>query len=432
MARSPAEQIFDSLMISATLPPAEREVHTGQALAAIVGHARQTVPYYRDRLDGVIGADGRVDREAWQALPPLSRRDLQDHKDALASTRCPASHGEIQERSTSGTTGKPVTVLITDRTKLVNQALMARYYCWVGFNPRFALVILQGTRNTSRRYRVPIDETWFPAWLASSDFAPYYRLHQPMSEEEQIAFLTQVGPAYFNTQPSNFRRVLHALRAGAGSMPDLRGLISVGERVTGEDRALAREVAGCEIFDAYTAADVGEMAAQCSHGNLHVNAESVWLETVRADNTPCADGEEGRILVTTMANGAMPLLRYDIGDIGVLGGACGCGLSLPRLTLTVGRERQIFRFSDGTAAVPIFHLENFSAIFPVRQWQLAQTAQEAVELRFSSDAADENLKFDEIVAEIRNTLGRPVDVAFRREEELLGSSGKLEPSIRLV
>jgi phenylacetate-CoA ligase len=158
----------------------------------------------------------------------------------------------------------------------------------------------------------------------------------------------------------------------------------------------------------------------------------VWLETVRADDTPCADGEEGRILVTTMANGAMPLLRYDIGDIGVLGGACGCGLSLPKLTLTVGRERQLFRFSDGADVVPIFRMEKFSDIFPVRQWQLAQTGPEAVELRFSSDVADEKLKFDEIAGEIRQALGRPVDVAFRRGVELLGPSGKLEPSIRLV
>lgn len=432
MARSPAEQIFDSLMVSATLPLPEREAHAGQALAAIVGHARQTVPYYRDRLDGVIGADGRIDREAWHALPPLSRHDLQNHKGALTSTRCPALHGEIHERSTSGTTGKPVTVLITDRTKLVEQALMARYYCWVGLDPRLALVILQGARHPLLPYRVPIQDTWFPEWLAGPDFAPYFRLHHPASEEEQIAFLAQVGPTYFNTQPSNFRRVLHALRAGAGPVPDLRGLISVGELVTGEDRALAREVAGCEIFDAYTATDVGAMAAQCSHGNLHVNAESVWLETVRADDTPCADGEEGRILVTTMANGAMPLLRYDIGDIGVLGGACGCGLSLPKLTLTVGRERQLFRFSDGAAVVPIFRMEKFSDIFPVRQWQLAQTGPEAVELRFSSDVADEKLKFDEIAGEIRQALGRPVDVAFRRGVELLGPSGKLEPSIRLV
>lgn len=432
MARYPAEQIFDSLMVSATLPRPELEAHVGQALAAIVGHARQTVPFYQGRLDKVIGPDGRIDREAWQAVPPLSRRDLQDNKVALTSTRCPASHGEIQERSTSGTTGKPVTVLITDRTKRVEQAAMARFYCWVGLDPRHALVILQGARHPLLPYRVPIRDPWVPAWLAGPDFGPYYRLHQPVSEEEQIAFLAQVGPAYFNTQPSNFRRVLHALRAGAGPTPDLRGLISVGELVTGDDRALAREVLGCEIFDTYTATDAGGIATQCSHGNLHVDAETVHLETVRADNTPCAPGEEGRILVTTLANGAMPLLRYDIGDIGVLGGACGCGLSLPKLTLTVGRERQIFRFSDGSAAVPIFRMEKFGDIFPVRQWQLAQTGPEAVELRFSSDAVDEQLNFGHIAGEIRQALGRPVDVSFRRGVELLGSSGKLEPSIRFV
>jgi len=431
MARSPAAQIFDSLMMSGSLPDSVLDEHGARALATIVGHAARTVPFYRDRLRGVLNTDGSIDMDAWQRMPPLTRQDLQESKETLTSTQIPAAHGEASERSTSGTSGKPVTVLVTERTKMLERALMGRLYTWTAIDPAHRLVILQGGRHPLLDYRQIVPEPWVPDWMAGPNPGGYARLHYPVSAEDQLAYLATVGSVYFNTQPSNFRRALHAIQDGRAPRPDVRGLLSLGEMVTAEDRQLAKSVLGCPILDVYSATDVGTIASQCSHGSLHVNGEAIRVEAIRSDGSPCQPGEEGRLLLTTLANAAMPLLRYDIGDIGALGGECGCGLTLPKLTLTVGRERRVFRFSDGSVAVPAFRMEKFAESFPVRQWQLAQTSPETVELRFVSDADDAALAFNEVADAIRTAFGRPLDVGFHRAAELVGQSGKLDPAIRL-
>ena len=431
MPSTPAEQIYDSLMVSARLPRSELYAFVNGTLARNVAHAQRTVPFYRDRLDGVLGQDGELDLDAWRRVKPLSRKDLQENFEALTSTVIPKNHGKADPRSTSGTTGKPVTILVTERTRLVELSLMGRFYSWVGLDPSLNFVILQGGRHPLLRYKELIPEPWVPEWMTGDNPGGYARMHYPISAEDQLAYLAGIGPLYLNTQPSNFRRVLRAARDGLGAKPQIHGIVSIGELVTEDDRQLARDVCGCSIFDTYSATDVGTIAAQCSHGNLHVNAEVTRVEIVRADDTPCEPGEEGRILLTTLSNGAMPLLRYDIGDIGALGGMCGCGLSLPKLTLTVGRERQLFRFSDGSVAVPAFRMEKFAEKFPVSQWQLVQTGPEAVELRFSSPAGDDSLAYGEIADEISMVFGRPLSVGFSRiEGEMTGPSGKLEPALR--
>lgn len=426
-----SEQIYDSLMVSCCLPRDELEDYTHRALATIVGHAQATVPFYGDRLAGVVGPDGALDMEAWHRVPPLTRDDAQSRFEDLKSVELPDSHGEAAERSTSGTTGKPVTVLVTERTRCAEIALMGRRYGWARLDPAFNMVIMSGNRHPLLRYYELIPEPWVPFWMRGGNPGGYARMHHPMEAEEQLAFLATQGPIYFNTQPSNFRRVIHAVRDGRGPRPDIRGLISLGETVTADDRSLAGEVLGCTIHDSYSATDVGTIASQCSHGNLHVNSEIIRVDAVRADGTPCEPEEPGRLLLTTLINAAMPMVRYEIGDIGALGGACGCGLSLPVLTLTVGRERQLFRFGDGTTAMPLFRLEKHMEIFPVLQWQLVQVAPEIVELRFRSGAADDELQFEAITEEIRRSLGRPLDVRFRRsEKDMTGPTGKLEPVIR--
>ena len=431
MPSTPAEQIYDSLMVSARLPRSELYAFVNRTLAQNIAHAQRTVPFYRDRLDGVLGQDGEFDLDAWRRVKPLSRKDVQENFDALTSTAIPKNHGKADPRSTSGTTGKPVTTLVTERTRLVELSLMGRFYSWVGLDPRLTLVILQGAQHPLLRYKEMIPDPWVPEWMVGEKPGGYARMHYPISAEDQLAYLATLGPLYLNTQPSNFRRVLRAARDGLGPKPDFRGIVSIGELVTEDDRQFAKDVCGCSIFNTYSATDVGTIAAQCSHGNLHVNAEVTRVEIVRPDDTPCEPGEEGRILLTTLSNGAMPLLRYDIGDIGALGGVCGCGLTLPKLTLTVGRERQLFRFSDGSTAIPAFRMEKFADRFPARQWQLVQTEPEAVELRFSSASSDDDLAYDEIANEIRATFGRPLKVGFKRiEGEMTGPSGKLEPVMR--
>ena len=66
------------------------------------------------------------------------------------------------------------------------------------------------------------------------------------------------------------------------------------------------------------------------------------------EGRPCAVGEVGDLLVTTLNNRAMPLIRYRIGDRGMLlEGGCPCGRGLPLMQVAEGRISDSFTAPSG-------------------------------------------------------------------------------------
>jgi phenylacetate-CoA ligase len=105
------------------------------------------------------------------------------------------------------------------------------------------------------------------------------------------------------------------------------------------------------MVDMYTCQEAGYLALQCpDHPHYHVQSENVLLEVVDDQGLPCAPGEVGRVLVTSLNNFATPLIRYEIGDYAEVGAACSCGRGLPVLKRIMGRYRNLLTLPDGTRA----------------------------------------------------------------------------------
>ena len=84
----------------------------------------------------------------------------------------------------------------------------------------------------------------------------------------------------------------------------------------------------CKVFNRYGSREVGDIASECeAHAGLHVFPSGNYIEIVDDQGHPVPNGEEGNILVTNLYNYAMPLIRYYIGDRGVLSRSdrCACG-----------------------------------------------------------------------------------------------------------
>ena len=71
----------------------------------------------------------------------------------------------------------------------------------------------------------------------------------------------------------------------------------------------------CPVRDLYGCAELGDIAAQRGDSlSLWPFANLFYVEVVRGGR-PAADGEVGRVLITDLWNYAMPMIRYDIGDV---------------------------------------------------------------------------------------------------------------------
>jgi len=97
----------------------------------------------------------------------------------------------------------------------------------------------------------------------------------------------------------------------------------------------------------YGCTEVGPIAAQCPAGSMHIMTDNVHVEICR-DEQPLRCGDFGDIVVTSLSNRAMPVVRCKIGDSGRISpDPCGCGRPYPVLADLVGRAADLFITADG-------------------------------------------------------------------------------------
>ena len=98
------------------------------------------------------------------------------------------------------------------------------------------------------------------------------------------------------------------------------GVITIAETLTPNRKRLIQKYFDAPIINRYGLREFGSWSAQScreSPERFHINSELVVCEVLRADGTPCAAGETGRVVLTDLHNFARPFIRYDTGDLAV-------------------------------------------------------------------------------------------------------------------
>ena len=96
-------------------------------------------------------------------------------------------------------------------------------------------------------------------------------------------------------------------------------LVCSAETLTSDMRTKIETVFGTKLYDFYGSRETASIAGECKDGLIHIFSFNNYLEIVDQNNNPIIEGQEGRIIVTTLHNYSMPLIRYEIGDMAVLG-----------------------------------------------------------------------------------------------------------------
>lgn len=126
-----------------------------------------------------------------------------------------------------------------------------------------------------------------------------------------------------------------------GRKTTLRGALSSAESLPPRLARTLREDCGITTLDHYGLTESGYGGGvQCpAQDGYHLRELDVFVEIVDVESgSPLPEGQEGEIVITTLAREAMPLIRYKTGDVAVLiSGPCRCGSPLRRLSSIRGR-----------------------------------------------------------------------------------------------
>lgn len=401
-------------------------MQAGRLLAQAVRH----VPYYRARLGGLGLEDGRpIDAESWRSLPILTRAGLQESGDTLAARKIAKQHLPISTVSSSGSTGRRVTVRKTGVAALMWTAITLREIAW---HRRDTSLTLAAIRNEGGARAAWPDGLRTRSWGygARLGFPTGPGLLLPVNTpvDRQLEWLRRQDAAYLLTHPTNLEALAHLSIEQGVRLPALRQVQTLSEALPAGLRDLCREAWGVSLADLYSAAEVGYMAIQCpEHEHYHVQSETCVVEVLDDAGQPCAPGQVGRVVVTPLHNFAMPLIRYEVGDLAEVGEPCPCGRGLPVLNRVLGRQRSMLMLPDGRRFWPYLGETLHDASIPVRQFQVVQRRPDTLHVSLvvaRPVTADEEQQLRTVMLD---RLGHPFRLVFDYVDHIpRGANGKFE------
>jgi len=337
-------------------------IRNGQLVAvwAQLQHAYATVPYYRAAWDRAgVHPDDVKSLEDLEAFPILTKSDIRRHERALLS-----SHYDIRKlrvKRTSGSTGVPLNIFIDEPAVQFKTACTLRSDEWSGWRLGQRVAKVWGNPE----YR----SFGLKGRLRNHFFDRAVYLDTLNLNDERIAeFATRIR----RQRPGLIFGHAHSLYLLACSLKKSRvmdvrpnGTISTAMLLHDWQRAVIEKVFDCPVTNRYGCEEVSLIASECEeHNGLHVNADSVYTETM----------ECGKLLVTDLTNRAMPLIRYQIGDVVVPSQRrCKCGRGLPLIERIEGRDADYVLTPAGQLISGISLTENFALLIPgTAQMQIVQ------------------------------------------------------------
>jgi len=329
----PAADAFDYL------PDLERDAAVLGQIRSLITDIRPRSPFYAQRLAGF----------ELKSLADLARLPVLTG-DELKSHMPPAGHGFVTDETaggfvfaSGGTSGAPKVAYRTAAEHHYNATRMGKGLLLAGFGPGDVVANLMFAGNMWASFislNMALEHTgarFLP--LAGNMDLEFVLFALKHFRANSIISIPTVLLSIARMVEERKIEGLHIKKAATG-----------GEHLFPGARAYLSRVLGVEHFASagYAANDSGAIGYQCSHcgGSIHhVHEDLHYVEIVDPDTLePVPPGEVGKIVATNLNRRLMPMLRYDIGDLGRwIEGPCGCGRTTRRFEL-MGRSDDVLNF----------------------------------------------------------------------------------------
>jgi len=310
----------------------------------LIEHACSTTAYYGQ----FQGARELSD------FPILQKKTIREHYDDFLSSAF--DRESLVRALTSGSYGTPFVFLLTRDKKARQSAEVLYFGRWAGYDVGQPHAYVRVTNSKGKLKLLLQNELLLDPTVLTEEQLEVYR----------EALLRKELPVIFSYE-STMRTLGEYCRArgdGPGTF-SVEGIILMAEPLRESTRTVLHEVFGCPVFSRYATEEMGVLAHECACESVHhLNFASYVVELLSPDSdTPVAPGEVGRVVVTDLFSHAMPLIRYDIGDLAISGGACACGRPGPTLQNIEGRAVEEVRGTNGQRISP------FAVNMAMKEWE---------------------------------------------------------------
>jgi phenylacetate-CoA ligase len=352
-------------------------------LKAVIQYAYRNSRLYRDKMkNSSIKPDDVTHIDDLVKMPFTTKNDLEK---VYPYESFPQKAEAQAVLFTSGTTGKPASVLLSRRESELVVEMCCRGFCSLGVRETDVVQVILPT---------------ILEWLYQLAFMKLGALSIPIgvgNTERQIMILNDFRTAVIVGTPSY---LLHMADVAEGvgidtRSTDLRIAALAGERLAPSLRKRLEEKWGITAYSFYGGMELGTAFFNCKEREgHHIHADHVVIEVVDPrTGERTEDGEEGELVFTTLTRRAMPLIRYRTRDItSLILDKCNCGRTHPRIGPIMGRVDDMVKIKGSSvfpsqvedAIVCMPEVENYQVIVTKRE-NLDALILKIVARRYSED-----------------------------------------------
>lgn len=311
MAIDKAVKVFDKLL---ALDGEDLLAYQVQRRQDIFGYHAQYNPFYAKFLaHHGFWETGIID---WKKIPVMRKSDLQGDLQLRIAT--PYQNKKVFRNNTSGSNGTPFHFA---------KDLWCHALTWASYKYRFGQHGIDFNSSLQARfYGIPLKGLKYykerlKDLVSTRVRFPVFNLNN----ETCAGFLQQFRKqkfVYLNGYTSSL--VLFAKYCIAQGVvlkdvcPSLAACFTTSEVCDDIDRHIMETGFGIKMINEYGSAELDLLAVEDSEGRWVLNEETVYIEIVDEYGMAVPDGTAGRILVTGLYNQAFPMIRYELGDIGII------------------------------------------------------------------------------------------------------------------
>ena len=395
-------------------------------LYKLIKYAGQNIPYYQ----GIIKEQNlRFSEdtifEDIKKFPILTKDIIRNNFDKLYKFRDNAYY----RNSSGGSTGEPVIFYQDSNYFAWNTAAKILFDEWAGRNIGEPMVKLWGSLRDILK-----DGQGFKEYLRQQLSGVTILSSSRMAEKDMYKYVQRINmikPYLIFAYTNSIDEFACFIQKHHLSIYSPQAIMTSAGVLFPEVRARIEKVFQAPVFNRYGSREVGDISCNCEKSpGLHIIPDIHYLEIVDDEGKEVKPGKEGNIVVTLLTNYTMPLIRYKIGDRGILSNKnCKCGHGLPLLEKVVGRITGNFKNKLGEYISGGLFFSLFYFIENIKQFQIIQEEIEfiSINLVLIDKTKLKNMKkdFKEINHIIWKAMGNETKIKYNIVDEIKPSpSGK--------
>ena len=421
--RFPIKEAKERLVKIQAIPEGEYETYIKKQRQKIVDYHLKNNTFYQKFI-------GENKIKNWEDIPIITKRDLQIPLQERLSNGYTKKTCYVSK--TSGSSGQP---LIFAKDKLCHAFTWAEImdrFNWIGVNFNNTL--------QARFYGIPLDfknnlKEKVKDFLSHRIRFSIFDLSNEKLEQFLVTFKKQ--KFYFiNGHTSSIVLFAKYLKSKniilTDVCPTLKYCVVTSEMLYPKDKTVLEEVLNVPIINEYGASELDLIAFTNKQDDFIVNSETLFVEIIDDENLPVPNGMPGRVIITSLYNKAHPLIRYEVGDLGILSQLST--FKTPIIQKLIGRSNDIVQLPSGKI-VPghTFYYVTKSVIEDdgnVKEFIIEQHKLDAFHIVYVSEIALSSNEIIKIKKSLSDYLENKLHLSFERVEVLNRSKrGKLKQFI---